>query len=75
MKSFGRINTSVLKYYIIEDTVNDIICCFQDSHDAGKSFQYRLINTCHPNIKFTMERETNELSFLDSFRCIQAEMK
>ena len=65
MKSFGRINTSVLKYYIIEDTVDYIICCFQASHhDADIFFQYRLISTCHPNIKFT--RETNELSFLDA---------
>ena len=44
--------------------VDDIICCFQNSHDADMFFQY--LNKCHPNIKFTMETETDgKLPFLD----------
>ena len=44
--------------------VDDIICCFQNSHDADMCFQY--LNKCHPNIKFTMETETDgKLPFLD----------
>ena len=44
--------------------VDDIICCFQNSHDAEMFFQY--LNKCHPNIKFTMETETDgKLPFLD----------
>jgi len=38
--------------------VDDIICCFKNS------FQY-LLNTCNPNIKFTMEtEEKGQLPFL-----------
>ena len=39
-------------------------CCFQNSHDADMSFRY--LNKCHPNIKSTMETETDgKLPFLD----------
>ena len=41
--------------------VDDIICCFQSSHDADMFFQY--LNKCHPNIKFTMA--DGNLPFLD----------
>ena len=44
--------------------VDDIICCFRTSNDACLFFEY--LNSCHPNIKFTMETEERaQLSFLD----------
>ena len=44
--------------------VDDIICCFRNSNDARLFFEY--LNSCHPNIKFTMEtEERGQLPFLD----------
>ena len=44
--------------------VDDIICCFKNSIDARLFFEY--LNSCHPNIKFTMETEDKgQLPFLD----------
>ena len=44
--------------------VDDIICCFRNSYDARLFFEY--LNSCHPNIKFTMEtEERGQLPFLD----------
>ena len=44
--------------------VDDIICCFKNSIDARLFFEY--LNSCHPNIKFTMEtEEKGQLPFLD----------
>ena len=44
--------------------VDDIICCFRNSNDARLFFEY--LNSCHPNIKFTMETEKRgQLPFLD----------
>ena len=44
--------------------VDDIICCFRNSNDARLFFEY--LNSCHPNIKFTMEtEEKGQLPFLD----------
>ena len=44
--------------------VDDIICCFRNSNDARLFFEY--LNSCHPNIKFTMETEERvQLPFLD----------
>ena len=44
--------------------VDDIICCFRNSNDARLFFEY--LNSCHPNIKFTMEtEERDQLPFLD----------
>ena len=43
--------------------VDDIICCFKNSNDARLFFEY--LNSCHPNIKFTMEKEKGQLPFLD----------
>ena len=44
--------------------VDDIICCFKNSNDAHLFFEY--LNSCHPNIKFTMEtEEKGQLPFLD----------
>ena len=43
--------------------VDDIICCFRNSNDARLFFEY--LNSCHPNIKFTMEtEERGQLPFL-----------
>ena len=43
--------------------VDDIICCFRKSIDARLFFEY--LNSCHPNIKFTMEtEERGQLPFL-----------
>ena len=48
--------------------VDDIICCFKNSNDARLFFEY--LNSCHPNIKFTMEtEEKGQLPFLDVFIC------
>ena len=44
--------------------VDDIICCFRNSNDARLFFEY--LNSCHPNIKFTMEtEERGQLPCLD----------
>lgn len=44
--------------------VDDIICCFKNSIDARLFFEY--LNSCHPNVKFTMEtEEKGQLPFLD----------
>jgi len=44
--------------------VDDIICCFNNSNDVRLFFEY--LNSCHPNIKFTMEaEEKGQLPFLD----------
>ena len=61
-----------LSYY--RRYVDDIICCFQNSHDVDMFFQY--LNKCHPNIKFTMETLRNRWQ-ITFFRCIiiQAEIK
>lgn len=37
--------------------VDDIICCFKNSIDARLFFEYRYLNSFHPNVKFTMETE------------------
>ena len=51
----------VLYYRRYED---DIICCFRNCNDARLFFEY--LNSCHPNIKFTMEtEERGHLPFLD----------
>ena len=44
--------------------VDDIICCFKNSYDARLFFEF--LNSCHPNIKLTMETEDKgQLPFLD----------
>ena len=44
--------------------VDDIIYRFKNSYDAPLFFEY--LNSCHPNIKFTMETEDKgQLPFLD----------
>ena len=44
--------------------VDDIICLFNCESDADKFFEF--LNTQHPNIKFTFEKQVNEqISFLD----------
>ena len=44
--------------------VDDIFCMFRNEIDAEKFFKY--LTSMHPNIKFTMEKETNTfLPFLD----------
>ena len=44
--------------------VDDIFCMFKYEIDAEKFFKY--LNSKHPNIKFTMEKENNKvLPFLD----------
>ena len=41
-----------------------MICCFKNSIAARLFFEY--LNSCHPNIKFTMETaEKGQLPFLD----------
>ena len=53
--------SKVLYYRRYED---DIICCFKSSIDPRLFFEY--LNSCHPNIKFTMETEDkDQLPFLD----------
>ena len=37
--------------------VDDIICSFKNSIDACLFFEYRYLNSFHPNVKFTMETE------------------
>ena len=44
--------------------VNDIICLFNCESDSDKFFEF--LNTQHPNIKFTFEKQVNkQISFLD----------
>ena len=44
--------------------VDDIICLFNGESDADKFFEF--LNTQHPNMKFTFERQVNkQISFLD----------
>ena len=44
--------------------VDDIFCMFKNEIDAERFFKY--LKSKHPNIKFTMEKETNKfLPFLD----------
>ena len=44
--------------------VDDIFCMFKNEIDAEKFFKY--LNSKYPNIKFTMQKETNKfLPFLD----------
>jgi len=44
--------------------VDDIFCIFDNENDAKLSFDF--INSQHPNIKFTIEKESNKvLAFLD----------
>ena len=44
--------------------VDDIICLFNCESDANKFFEF--LNTQHPNMKFTFERQVNkQISFLD----------
>ena len=44
--------------------VDDIICLFYCENDAIKFFDF--LNTCHPNIKFTFEKQVDgKLAFLD----------
>ena len=44
--------------------VDDIICLFNCESDADKFFEF--LNTQHPNIKFTFEKQVNkQISFLD----------
>ena len=44
--------------------VDDIVCRFKNSIHARLFLEY--LNSCHPNIKFTMEtKEKGQLPFLD----------
>ena len=44
--------------------MDDTFCLFNNEHDAMQFFDY--LNTKHPNIRFTFEKEINgKLSFLD----------
>ena len=44
--------------------VDYIMSCFKNSYDARLFFKY--LNSCHPNIKFTMEtQDKGQLPFLD----------
>ena len=44
--------------------VDDIVCVFDNENDANLFFDF--INSQHPSIKFTTEKETNKvLAFLD----------
>ena len=44
--------------------VDDIICLFNCESDADKFFEF--LNTQHPNIKFTFEKQVNKhITFLD----------
>ena len=59
-------NSKVLYY---RRYVDDIICCFKNCNDSfihdGRLF-FEYLNSCHPNIKFTMEtEEKGQLPFLD----------
>ena len=54
-------NSKVLYY---RRYVDDIICCFKNSIDARFFSEY--LNSCHPNIKFTMETDDKgQLPFLN----------
>ena len=54
-------NSKVLYY---PRYVDDIICSFKNCNDGRLFFEY--LNSCHPNIKFTMETdEKGQLPFLD----------
>ena len=60
MKNF---NGSLPVYY--KRYVDDIFCIFDKNSDASAFHDF--LNTLHPDIKFTMEREVNEsLVFLDT---------
>ena len=55
-------NSKVLYY---PRYVDDIICSFKNCNDGRLFFEY--LNSCHPNIKFTMEtEEKGQLPFLDA---------
>ena len=46
--------------------IDDIVCLFNCESDADKFFEF--LNTQHPNIKFTFEKQINkEISFSDVF--------
>ena len=55
-------NSNVLLFY--RRYVDDIFCIFDSEQEAVLFFDF--INTRHPNISFTMEKENNHIiSFLD----------
>ena len=43
--------------------VDDIICLFNSKSNADKFYEF--LNKQHPNIKFTFEKENNQISFWD----------
>ena len=52
------------KKMLYRSYVDDIFCMFRNEIDAENFFKY--LNSKHPNIKFTMKKETNTfLPFLD----------
>ena len=57
-----NVQGSVMLFY--RRYVDDTFCLFHSEHDAITSFDY--INSRHPNIRFTMEKEAyRKLPFLD----------
>ena len=64
MKNFGWIIFRAPKILFYRRYVNDTFCLFHAEHDAILFFDY--INSRHPNIRFTMEKEAqHKLPFLD----------
>ena len=45
--------------------IDDTFCVFSNHDDCNSFFNH--INSVHPNLKFTMEKYTNGLAFLDTF--------
>ena len=63
MKNYGWKIFKALKFYFIVDMLMTL-CLFHSEHDAITFFDY--INSRHPNIRFTMEKEAyHKLPFLD----------
>ena len=56
MKNYGWKIFDALKF-IFSRYVDDTFCLFHSEHDAVIFFDY--INSRHPNIRFTMEKELN----------------
>ena len=60
------LDTFLSEILFYQQYVDDTFCLFHTESDASLFFDF--INSCHPNIQFTMEAESDhELPFLDIY--------